>query len=172
MNESVILVDEHDRETGIMPKLEAHEKGMLHRAFSVFIFNSRGEMLLQQRALGKYHSGGLWTNSCCSHPRHGESVIDAANRRLMEEMGMKCELTEKFSFVYKAAMEHGLTEYEYDHVLIGVTDVIPTVNLSEVSDYKYVTKEGLKYDIAVLPEDYTEWFKICINEHWDKIFRN
>jgi isopentenyl-diphosphate delta-isomerase len=172
MNEWVVLVDDNDSETGIMPKLEAHEKGVLHRAFSVFIFNSKGEMLLQQRATNKYHSGGLWTNACCSHPRQGESVTDAANRRLMEEMGLKCALTETFSFIYKAALEHGLTEYEYDHVLAGVTDEKPAINLSEVSGYKYVTKEGLKYDMAALPEAYTEWFKICINEHWDKIFNN
>ena len=172
MNEWVVLVDDNDNEQGVMPKLEAHEKGVLHRAFSVFIFNSKGEMLLQQRASGKYHSGGLWTNACCSHPRQGEQVIDAANRRLMEEMGLKCALAETFSFIYKAALEHGLTEYEYDHVLAGVTDEKPVLNLSEVSGYRYVTKEGLKYDMAALPEAYTEWFKICINEHWDKIFNN
>ena len=170
MNEWVVLVDENDKETGIMPKLEAHEKGLLHRAFSVFIVNSKGEMLLQQRALDKYHSGGLWTNACCSHPRHGESVLDAANRRLMEEMGLKCELGEVFSFIYKAALEHGLSEYEYDHVFKGNTDDIPIIDESEVREYKYISETNLKSVLIAHPEAFTEWFKICINKHLDKIF--
>ena len=135
--EKVILVDKTDHQIGEMEKQEAHIKGLLHRAFSIFIFNSKGEVLLQQRAFHKYHSGGLWTNTCCSHPRNGETTIQAANRRLMEEMGMSCVLTEEFSFIYKAKLDNDLYEHELDHVLFGTTDLLPQINKEEVADYKY-----------------------------------
>ena len=126
--EIVILVDKTDNPIGEMEKQEAHIKGVLHRAFSIFIFNSKGEVLLQQRAFHKYHSGGLWTNTCCSHPRNGETTIQAANRRLKEEMGMSCALTEEFTFIYKAKLDNDLYEHELDHVLFGTTDLLPQIN--------------------------------------------
>ena len=136
--EYVILVDENDRETGLMEKQEAHEKGLLHRAFSIFIFNHKNELLLQQRALHKYHSAGLWTNTCCSHPRAGESIEQAAHRRLQEEMGFDCELYKKTSFIYKAEFENGLTEHEFDHILVGHYDQAIHINPQEVAAYKWV----------------------------------
>ena len=132
MHSKVILVDENDVEKGIMDKMEAHQKGVLHRAFSVFVFNYAGELLLQQRADHKYHSGGLWTNTCCSHPAPGEKIADAAVRRLYEEMGFNCELAHSFSFIYKAHFQNGLTEYEFDHVYIGYSDSIPALNKEEL----------------------------------------
>ena len=123
--EKVILVDKNDNQVGLMPKLEAHEKGLLHRAFSIFIFNSRYELLLQKRASSKYHSGGLWTNTCCSHPREGEDTLDAANRRLDEEMGIKTSLRKVYDFIYKAELDNQLTEHEFDHVFYGVCDSDP-----------------------------------------------
>ena len=132
----VILVNSMDEPVGTMEKMEAHQKGgTLHRAFSVFIFNSKGEMLLQRRALSKYHSGGLLSNTCCSHPMPGETTLEAANRRLKEEMGMECELSEKFAFEYRAELDHDLVEWEYDHVLVGITDVLPKINPSEVDEF-------------------------------------
>ncbi len=170
MSEMIVLVDVNDNETGIMPKLAAHEQGLLHRAFSVFVFNTAGELLLQQRALDKYHSAGLWTNTCCSHPRPGEDVMDAAHRRLNEEMGLECHLTEVFSFVYKAGMENNLTEYEFDHVFTGVTDTVPVINESEVAAWKFVSKAKLLADMESFPGNYTEWFKICIKERLAELF--
>jgi len=164
MKEEVILVNENDEQLGTMEKMEAHEKGVLHRAFSIFIFNSRNEMLLQRRALSKYHSAGLWTNSCCSHPRPGENLLEAAQRRLQEEMGLRCELNHCFSFIYKASFANGLTEHELDHIYIGYTDTLPTINKDEVDEYKYVSLEELKKNIQVNPERYTEWFKISIDK--------
>ena len=158
--EQVILVNVADQVVGFMEKMEAHEKGLLHRAFSVFVFNSKGELMLQQRAAHKYHSGGLWTNTCCSHPRQGETVLDAAERRLMEEMGMSCALKESFSFIYKAELDQGLTEHELDHVVMGWYDGTPNINPDEVQDWKYVSLEDIKEDIKNSPETYTEWFKI------------
>ena len=137
--EEVVLVDKHDREIGLMEKIEAHEKALLHRAFSVFIFNENGEMLLQQRAFTKYHSGGLWTNACCSHPRQNEEVMKAAQRRLLEEMGFTTELKKAFSFTYKAAFDNGLTEHEFDHVFIGTYNGVINFNKDEVHQYKYVS---------------------------------
>ena len=163
--EYVILVDEQDKETGTMEKLQAHAEGLLHRAISVFVFNTNGELLLQQRALDKYHSAGLWTNTCCSHPRPGESLADAAHRRLQEEMGMNCELDEAFSFTYKAELEHGLTEHELDHVFTGITDAHPLLNPTEAAAWRYMRINELQHDIAEQPGVYTEWFKICIKEH-------
>ncbi len=168
-DEFVILVDEHDRELGVMEKMEAHEKGTLHRAFSIFIFNSKGELLIHQRALDKYHSGGLWTNTCCSHPRQGESVEQAANRRLQEEMGMSCNMKPVFSFIYRAELDHNLSEHELDHVLVGVSDDLPVINPEEVNSYKYMSLESLEQDIKLRPENYTEWFKICLNDNLAKL---
>ncbi len=157
--EHVILVDEYDTELGTMEKMEAHLKGELHRAFSVIIMNGKGEMLLQQRALHKYHSGGLWTNACCSHPRPGESIITAANRRLQEEMGLKTVLQIKSHFIYKASFENGLTEHELDYVLVGNSDLEPLINPDEVNDFKWIAIDTLKMSIVSYPELYTVWFR-------------
>jgi isopentenyl-diphosphate delta-isomerase len=162
--EYVILVDEQDQALGLMEKMEAHEKGVLHRAFSVFVFNDKGELMLQQRALDKYHSGGLWTNTCCSHPRDGESVEDAAHRRLQEEMGFDCNLEKKFHFIYKRELDKGLTEHELDHVFFGVYNDAPNINTDEVASYKFVDMRTLKIDMQNNPHLYTEWFKICFDE--------
>ena len=162
--EQVILVDELDKPIGLMEKQAAHVDPHLHRAFSVFIFNSKGELLMQQRALSKYHSPGLWTNTCCSHPRDGETTMDAASRRLMEEMGMACEMHEVYTFIYKAPVGQGLTEHEFDHVFIGQSDDIPQINHEEVESWKYMRIDELKNDIQRHPEHYTEWFKITFEE--------
>jgi isopentenyl-diphosphate delta-isomerase len=162
MEEYVILVDENDQPQGLMEKMEAHEKGVLHRAFSIFLFNQRGEMLIHQRAKEKYHSGGLWTNTCCSHPRDGESSMDAAVRRLHEEMGIKCPLQEKFSFIYRAEFDHGLVEHELDHVFMGSYDGEIKPNPAEVMDWKYVHIDLLLADMEEHPENYTAWFKIAL----------
>ncbi|MFO7923892.1 MAG: isopentenyl-diphosphate Delta-isomerase [Bacteroidales bacterium] len=161
MTEEVVLVDEKDRETGTMEKIEAHKKGILHRAFSVFVLNSKGMLLLQRRASVKYHSPGLWTNTCCSHPRPGESVKNAALRRLKEEMGITCSLTESFTFIYRAEFDNGLTEHEYDHVLIGVSDSAPDPDPAEVDGYEYADLDLLSHNIEYHPEDYTVWFRIA-----------
>jgi isopentenyl-diphosphate Delta-isomerase len=159
--EHVILVDEADNELGTMEKMEAHRVGALHRALSVFIYNAAGEMLLQRRNPEKYHSGGLWTNTCCSHPRPGEDVKTAAARRLLEEMGIETELREIFSFTYKAPFENGLTEHEFDHVFIGFSNDLPIPNPDEVVEYRYVDQSTLTADIESHPHKYTEWFKLC-----------
>jgi isopentenyl-diphosphate delta-isomerase len=163
MAEEVILVNTQDEPIGSMEKMEAHRLGFLHRAFSVFVFNSHGELLLQRRAESKYHSGGLWTNTCCSHPRPGEETHDAANRRLKEEMGMQCKLTPCFTFIYKISFSNGLTEHELDHVYVGRTDEGPEINMDEVSDWKYISINELKKDLKKNPSHYTEWFKISID---------
>ena len=165
MQEFVILVDEHNNEIGLMEKFEAHQKALLHRAFSIFILNSKGELLLQQRALNKYHSGGLWTNTCCSHPRASEQTIDAAHRRLKEEMGFDCDLTEKFSFLYKAPFDNGLTEHELDFIFIGEFNGIPNINPQEVKDYTWMMIDDVLLDAKQFPNKYTEWFKIILNEY-------
>ncbi len=159
--EKVILVDKNDNQVGLMPKLEAHEKGLLHRAFSIFIFNSRYELLLQKRASSKYHSGGLWTNTCCSHPREGEDTLDAANRRLYEEMGIKTSLRKVYDFIYKAELDNQLTEHEFDHVFYGVCDIDPKLNKDEAEDFKWVDMETLNNDIIKNEDNYTVWFKIA-----------
>ena len=161
--ENVILVDEKDNQVGLMPKLEAHQKGLLHRAFSVFIFNSDYKLLLQKRASSKYHSGGLWTNTCCSHPRDGEDIIDAANRRLNEEMGMKTSLRKVFDFIYTAELDNNLIENEFDHVLYGVYDIDPILNKEEAEDFKWIDMETLKNDIENNTDQYTVWFKIAFD---------
>ena len=161
--EKVILVDENDTQVGLMPKLEAHQKGLLHRAFSVFIFNSNHQLLLQKRAVSKYHSGGLWTNTCCSHPREGEETINAANRRLIEEMGIKTNLRKVFDFIYKAELDNELTENEFDHVFYGVYDENPILNKEEADDYKWVDMETISNDIIRNSDNYTVWFKIAFD---------
>jgi len=168
--EQVILVDEQDKATGSMEKLQAHVEGRLHRAISVFIFNSRNELLLQQRADGKYHSPLLWTNTCCSHPRPGEDVNAAAHRRLQEEMGLSCALKETFSFIYKADMGNGLTEYEYDHVFTGITDDEAMPDDTEVAAWKYMQAAKIKRELAETPEKYTPWFHICMTDWYTELF--
>ena len=161
--EFVVLVDEQDNAIGTMEKQQAHVEGVLHRAFSIFIFNSEKKLLLQKRASSKYHCGGLWTNTCCSHPRENETVLDAANRRLEEEMGMSCNLRSIFSFVYKAEFENGLTEHEFDHVFFGESNSTPTINLEEVEDFRYVGMEELHIEINENPAHFTPWFLIALD---------
>lgn len=158
----LILVNENDAVIGSMEKMEAHEKGLLHRAFSIFIFNPKGEMLLQKRAKKKYHSGGLWTNACCSHPYAGEDTEPAAHRRLKEEMGFDTVLEKSFSFVYKAHLDNGLIEYEFDHVFTGEYDGEISPAAEEVSEYKYMPLEEMLADLNQNPQNYTAWFQIAI----------
>ena len=160
----VILVDIDDSEIGVSEKMEAHHKALLHRAISIFIFNSKGDYLLQRRALKKYHSKGLWSNTCCTHPFPDESIIDAANRRLMDEMGMKCQLNELFSFTYKEVLDNELTEHEFDHVFLGITDEVPKINTDEVMSWKYISYHNLLNDIKYFPTEYTVWFKKIFEE--------
>ena len=167
--EKVILVNELDEQIGLMPKMEAHKKALLHRAFSVFVFNNKNELLLQQRAMGKYHSPGLWTNTCCSHQREGETNIQAGKRRLQEEMGFVTELTETLSFIYKAPFDNGLTEHEFDHVMIGYYSKEPKINTDEVEDWKWMTLEDIKTDMFLNPDIYTAWFKIIFEKLYDHI---
>ncbi|MBT8324332.1 MAG: isopentenyl-diphosphate Delta-isomerase [Winogradskyella sp.] len=164
--EKVILVDENDNPIGLMPKLEAHEKAVLHRAFSVFIFNANNELMLQQRALHKYHSPGLWTNTCCSHQREGESNIEAGQRRLKEEMGFVTALIEKTSFIYKAPFDNGLTEHELDHIMVGTYNGDPKINKDEVADWKWMSLDAIKDDINAKPNNYTAWFKIIFQKFY------
>ncbi len=164
MEEQVILVDHDDVAIGEMGKMNAHELGKLHRAFSIFIFNTAGQLLLQQRSLDKYHSAGIWTNTCCSHPRPGELTLDAAKRRLREEMGMECDLSYGFNFLYKATFSNELTEHEIDHVYFGVSDEIPIINPKEAASYKYVGLAELNKNIVEHPDDYTVWLKVCFNQ--------
>ena len=167
--ELVILVNENDEQIGLMPKMEAHEKALLHRAFSVFVFNDKNQLMLQQRAANKYHSPLLWTNTCCSHQRNGESNLEAGVRRLEEEMGFVCDLEEKTSFIYKAPFDNGLTEHELDHVMVGYYNDSPKINREEVENFKYMTVEEVKEDMALKPEIYTEWFKIIFENFYDFI---
>tara|TARA_B110000438_G_scaffold59478_1_gene59620 strand:- start:694 stop:1209 length:516 start_codon:yes stop_codon:yes gene_type:complete len=169
MNEMVILVDNNDNQLGLMEKMEAHEKAILHRAFSVFILNDNNELLLQKRALSKYHSPGLWTNTCCSHPRNGESVINAGLRRLKEEMGFETEISSLLSFIYKAEFDNGLTEHEFDHVLVGRYNKNPSINKSEVSDWKWTDLDFLKKDVVSNPDLYTVWFKIIFQQFYKNL---
>ena len=163
VEEKVVLVDKSGNQIGLMPKLEAHQKGILHRAFSIFLFNSKNQILLQKRSLIKYHSAGLWTNTCCSHPRDGEDIIDAGKRRLYEEMGIKTELKKEFEFTYNAVLENGLTEHEFDHVLIGNFNGTPILNKDEVEDWKWMSLEEIEKDINENKEDYTVWFVIAFD---------
>ena len=161
--EQVILVDEKDNQIGTMEKLEAHRQGKLHRAFSVLIYNSKGEMLLQKRAAGKYHSGGLWTNACCSHPAPGEKMEDATTRRVKEEMGIQTQPEFSYSFIYKVLLEGNLIEHELDHVYIAKFDGAPVINPDEVEDWKFANMDWLKKDIDRHPELYTYWFKLILH---------
>ncbi len=166
--EQVILVTPDDKAIGTMEKMEAHVKGLLHRAFSVLLYNSRGEMLLQKRAKGKYHSAGLWTNACCSHPVPGEPIEVAAKRRLREEMGIDATPSFAYKFIYKVPLDNNLTEHELDHVLIGIFEGEPVVNPEEVEDWKYVDLATLKKDVKTSPEKYTYWFRLIL-EHPEAI---
>ena len=167
--EHVILVNEKDQEIGLMPKLEAHQKAVLHRAFSVFIFNSENELMLQQRASNKYHSPNLWTNTCCSHQRSGESNIQAGTRRLYEEMGFTTTLNEITSFIYKAPFDNGLTEHELDHIMVGYYNEDPVINSDEVEDWKWMKIEDVKNDISLNPDLYTAWFKIIFKNFYNHL---
>lgn len=169
MEEQVILVDQEDNPRGLMPKMEAHEKAELHRAFSVFIFNHKNELMLQQRAKHKYHSPLLWTNTCCSHQRDGESNIQAGKRRLFEEMGFVTEIKEVFSFIYKAPFDNGLTEHELDHVMVGYYNEDPIINRDEVEAFKWMTLDDVRTDIKNNPGLYTAWFKIIFEKSYDKL---
>ncbi len=162
--EYLILVDTEDKPIGKMEKSLVHEQGLLHRAFSVFIFNTKGQLLLQQRADEKYHSGGLWTNTCCSHPSYGEEINVAIKRRMAEEMGLRCSVTLGFTFIYKAGVDHGLTEYEFDHVYIGITDDVPQPDPAEVKNWKYMEMNFIASDLGKNPDNYTEWFKLCFDK--------
>ena len=159
--EQVILVDAHDNELGSMEKMEAHQKGLLHRAFSVFLFDANGNMLLQKRALGKYHSPGLWTNSCCSHPRPGEGIMEAAKRRLIEEMGITAHIQKAFHFIYKAQLDQGLIEHELDYVLVGTYEGIISPNSVEVSDYLYISMDDIQFKLNENADAFTVWFQIA-----------
>jgi isopentenyl-diphosphate delta-isomerase len=162
--EEVILVNPFDEAIGFLDKIKAHKTGVLHRAVSVFVFHSDGRLLLQRRAAGKYHSGGLWSNTCCTHPRPGESVHAAARRRLLEEMGMKMKLSEVHSFIYRTELSNGLIEHEFDHVFIGTTEATPVPNASEVAEWKWIWPQELLEDMQNHPANYTYWLGICIRE--------
>lgn len=165
MEEQVVLVSPQDEVLGWMEKIQAHENGLLHRAFSVFLFNSDGEMLLQKRAAGKYHSPNQWTNACCSHPRDGETYLEAAHRRLQEELGISCDLEEKFHFIYKAEVGEDLWEHELDHVFIGNYEGDFSLNNDEVGDIRYISMNDLDIELTENPEHFTEWFKIILKEY-------
>ena len=169
MEEKVIIVDKNDNQIGLMPKLDAHKKGILHRAFSVFVLNNNNEIMLQKRAYNKYHSGGLWTNTCCSHQREGENSIEAGKRRLLEEMGFETELKIITSFIYKVEFENGLTEHELDYLLIGKFFKSPVINKQEVADWKWMKIELIADDIKLNPNNYTSWFKIIFDKFQNKI---
>ncbi|MDD3144967.1 MAG: isopentenyl-diphosphate Delta-isomerase [Candidatus Gracilibacteria bacterium] len=170
MQENIIIVDQFDNQIGTGEKMEVHEKALLHRAFSILVFNSKGELMLQQRDLGKYHSGGLWTNTCCSHPRVGETLEHAIHRRLKEEMGFDTELTKKTELIYKAELDKGLTEHEYLHVYKGFYEDAPNLNPEEAMNWRWISPSDLKIDIEKNKQDYTQWFYIIIRDHFDKLF--
>lgn len=169
---NVILVNEFDDEIGVMEKLEAHQKGLLHRAFSVFIFNDKNEMLLQKRALNKYHSGGLWTNTCCSHPSENESILDAGVRRLKEEMNYEADLHTSFSFIYKVALDNDLTEHELDHVLLGRSNENPVLNRDEASNYKWISIEDVLTDLKENKNNYTYWFNLIMSQYSNELLES
>jgi isopentenyl-diphosphate delta-isomerase len=174
-NEKVILVNEHDDMVGTMEKIDAHKQGLLHRAFSIFIFNSKGEMLLQQRAIDKYHSGGLWSNACCSHPVPGEKTQDAAERRLNEELGFETRIEKIFDFIYKTGFDNGLTEYEFDHVFAGEHEGQIKMNPKEVRDVCYKDISGIRNMLQTHPQEFTAWFHIAfpkIEEWWATRYQN
>ena len=164
MKEEVILVNIEDEPIGLMEKMEAHQRGLLHRAFSVFLFNDAGELLLQRRALKKYHSGGLWTNTCCSHPRDKENLQEAGRRRLKEEMGFTTDLKPVHSIIYKANLDNEMIEHEFDHILVGKFNGVPLPNIDEVVDWKFVDLETIQAEINKTPDVYTVWFKLIFSE--------
>ena len=166
MNDYVILVDENNNQIGLEEKILAHKKNLLHRAFSIFIFNDSFEILLQKRAPNKYHSGNLWTNTCCSHPLENLSLVESAKKRLIEEMGIKANLNEVFSFIYQAEFDNGLFEYEYDHVLFGISNNKPILNPDEAIDYKWIKISDLKAQIEKNPGNFTVWLQIMINNYF------
>jgi isopentenyl-diphosphate delta-isomerase len=166
MNDYVILVDENNNQIGLEEKILAHKKNLLHRAFSIFIFNDSFEILLQKRAPNKYHSGNLWTNTCCSHPLENLSLVESAKKRLVEEMGIKANLNEVFSFIYQAEFDNGLSEYEYDHVLFGISNNQPILNPDEAIDYKWIKISDLKAQIEKNPGNFTAWLQIMINNYF------
>jgi len=168
-NLDVILVDQQNNRVGTMEKLEAHQTGSLHRAFSVFVFNEKKELLLQKRAMGKYHSEGLWSNTCCSHPFPGETNLEAAHRRLFEEMGFDCFLEEDFHFIYKEYLDNNLIEHELDAIIIGFSEETPHINTSEVSEFRWLKLEDIKTDMLVNPGKYTIWFKLILQDHLEKL---
>ena len=157
--EQVILVDANDTEIGTMGKMEVHKRGLLHRAFSIFVFSPQGEMLLQKRASSKYHSGGLWSNSCCGHPRPGESIQDATNRRLMEELGIRCDMRELITNTYNFPLDEVMTEHELNHVCTGTWEGVPNPNVEEVEDWKFISLSELEEEIRTNSGKYTSWFK-------------
>ncbi len=165
LEEELILVDEMDGQIGFMPKLEVHQKGLLHRAFSILVFNSKGQLLIQKRASKKYHSANLWTNTCCSHPKKGETVDKAVQRRLKEEMGIECDLKFAYKFVYKTQFENNLIEHEFDYVYLGEFDGNPILNLDEASEYKWIYLSDLRNDMQQNPEKFTYWFNIILKQH-------
>jgi isopentenyl-diphosphate delta-isomerase len=164
LKEEIILVNEKDQVIGVGEKIQTHLIGALHRAFSTYIFNSAGQLLLQKRSSTKYHSQGLWSNTCCGHPRPGEAIEEAARRRLGEEMGFDCEVREVFEFVYHAKLDNGFYEHEYDHVLVGTCDDIPTPNQDEVADWKWTDLTAIMIDMGKHPENYTYWFRTSFDE--------
>jgi isopentenyl-diphosphate delta-isomerase len=169
--DEVILVNEHDQQIGTMEKLEAHRKGVLHRAFSVMIENSKGEILIQKRAKSKYHSGGLWSNACCSHPKPGEKTEEAVSRRISEELGIELAPTFSYKFIYEVTFSNKLIEHELDHVFVTTYDGIPKINKAEVEDWKFVAPQQLLNQIEENPDQYTHWFKIILTEKYsvDKV---
>lgn len=171
MEEQLILVDEHDNEVGTMGKLEAHKRGLLHRCFSIFVFHPDGRLMLQKRAKEKYHSGGLWTNTCCGHQRPGEASNEAAHRRLQFEMGFDCPLEEVHTFLYKAELNNGITEHEFDHVFVGSFDGTPELNPEEAEDWKWVEPAELQRDFGEHPDRYTYWLRISFADVLDKVRR-
>ncbi|HZI52970.1 MAG TPA: isopentenyl-diphosphate Delta-isomerase [Chitinophagaceae bacterium] len=163
MTGNVILVDKQDNMIGAMEKLEVHRKGLLHRAYSILVFNAKGQLLLQKRAVSKYHSGGLWSNACCSHPAPDESMVDATRQRLRHEMGIDLQPEFAFKFIYKCELDKGLIEYEFDHVFTGLYNDAPSINPSEVEDWKFIDVKTLRDDLEHNPEKYTTWFKLIMN---------
>ena len=168
--ENVILVDKNNNPIGLCEKLTAHRKGLLHRAFSILIYNEKREILLQKRSKTKYHTPGLWTNTCCSHPLNNETYTEATHRRLMEEMGMTCNLNEDFSFIYFSKLNSNLYEHEHDTVFLGETNAIPKINKIEVSEFKYINYYELKNEIKLMPNNFTPWFKTIIHKLDEKFF--
>ena len=164
--EQVVLVDEHDNEIGTMEKMEAHQKGVLHRAFSILLFNSKGELLLQKRAKSKYHSAGLWTNTCCSHPLPGESMETATQRKLEQEMGIVLQPEFAYKFIYKATLDRNLIEHEYDHVFIGTFDGAPFINKDEVDEWKYCSVDSVRKEVLENSESYTAWFRLILSHSY------